>query len=67
VVGLVAADGLGAVKVGVDARVELVQHVAVVGASSGVAVSAANGVGAMGTVSAVGTSEAGSSGTVGGG
>ena len=32
-VGLVATDGLGAVKVGVDAGIDLVQHVAVMRAS----------------------------------
>jgi hypothetical protein len=60
VVGLVSAVGFAAVKVGVHARVELVHHVTVVGSSSGVAVSAADG-GA--SVSAVGTSETSASGT----
>jgi hypothetical protein len=61
VVSLVAAVGLGAIKVGVDTRVDLVQHVAVVRASSCVAVSTANSV-TVGTMSTVSASEAGTSG-----
>ena len=56
VVRLVSADSLGAVEVRVDARVELVQHVAVVGSSSGVAVAAADGGTRVGTVGAGQTS-----------
>lgn len=41
-VGLVSAHGLGAVKVRVDTRINLVEHVAVVGSCRGVGVSAAN-------------------------
>jgi hypothetical protein len=57
VVSLVTAVGLAAVKVRVDAGVKLVHHVTVVGSSSGVAVSAANGSTSVSAMGAVSTSE----------
>jgi hypothetical protein len=59
-VGLVATNRLGRVKVRVNAGVELVQHVTVVRSSSCVGVSAANSA----VWGAVATSETSSSGTV---
>jgi len=62
-VGLVAAHGLGTIKVGVDAGVNLVQHVAVVGSSGRVGVSTTNSsaMSAVSTVSGVAASQAGRS------
>jgi len=64
-VGLVASHGLGAIEIRVDTGIDLVEQVAVVGSSGGVAVTAADvGLHAVGTVSAMAASQARASGSV---